>query len=67
MVEVSEMCQQVKEQMFEYYEKHSQEMEMKLTELTEVLERSSQLGMELQRASQTLAAINKGLQQTPGQ
>ncbi|KAM9457618.1 synaptonemal complex central element protein 2 isoform 2-T2 [Clarias gariepinus] len=67
MKKVSEMCQQVKEQMFEYYEKHSQEMEMKLTELTEVLGRSSQLGMELQRASQTLAAINKGLQQTPGQ
>lgn len=61
------MCQQVKEQMFEYYEKQSQGMETKLTELTEVLERSSQLSMELQGASQTLAAINKGLQQTPGQ
>lgn len=61
------MCQQVKEQMFEYYEKHSRGMETKLTELTEVLERSSQLSMELQGASQTLAAINKGLQQTPGQ
>lgn len=61
------MCQQMKEQMFEYYEKHSREMETKLTELSEVLERSSQLSMELQGASQTLAAINKGLQQTPGQ
>ncbi|MCJ8739373.1 hypothetical protein PDJAM_G00046450 [Pangasius djambal] len=67
MKKVSEMCQQVKEQMFEYYEKHSRGMETKLTELSEVLERSSQLSMELQGASQTLAAINKGLQQTPGQ
>ncbi|XP_053466655.1 synaptonemal complex central element protein 2 [Ictalurus furcatus] len=67
MKKVSEMCQQMKEQMFEYYEKHSREMETKLTELSEVLERSSQLSMELQGASQTLAAINKGLQQTPGQ
>ncbi|GAA6105246.1 synaptonemal complex central element protein 2 [Tachysurus ichikawai] len=67
MKKVSEMCQQVKEQMFAYYEKHSQGMETKLSELTEVLERSSQLSMELQGASQTLAAINKGLQQTPEQ
>uniref|UniRef100_A0A8C1VLZ4 Synaptonemal complex central element protein 2 n=1 Tax=Cyprinus carpio TaxID=7962 RepID=A0A8C1VLZ4_CYPCA len=59
---VSEMCQQVKEQMFEYYEQHSQGMEASITELSEVLERSSQLSMELQGASQTLAAINKGLQ-----
>lgn len=57
----------MKEQMFEYYEKHSRGMETKLAELTEVLERSSQLGTELQEASQTLAAINKLLQQTPGQ
>ncbi|KAF7698146.1 synaptonemal complex central element protein 2 [Silurus meridionalis] len=67
MKQVSEMCQQVKEQMFEYYDKHSRGMETKLTELTEVLERSNQLSIELQRASQTLAAINKGLLQTPGQ
>ncbi|KAL7850659.1 hypothetical protein SRHO_G00200080 [Serrasalmus rhombeus] len=64
MQKVSEMCQQVKEQMFEYYEEHSRGMETKFTELSEVLERSSQLSMELQGASQTLAAINKGLQQT---
>ncbi|KAL7860340.1 hypothetical protein AOLI_G00166890 [Acnodon oligacanthus] len=64
MRKVSEMCQQVKEQMFEYYEEHSRGMETKFTELSEVLERSSQLSLELQGASQTLAAINKGLQQT---
>lgn len=61
------MCQQVSEQMFEYYETHSREMSMKLSELTEVLKRSAQLNLELQRASQTLAAISKHLQQTPGQ
>ncbi|XP_067278258.1 synaptonemal complex central element protein 2 [Pseudorasbora parva] len=59
---VSEMCQRVKEQMFEYYEQHSQGMEASIAELSEVLERSSQLSMELQGASQTLDAINKGLQ-----
>ncbi|KAG1931460.1 synaptonemal complex central element protein 2 [Pimephales promelas] len=59
---VSEMCQRVKEEMFEYYEQHSQVMEASIAELSEVLERSSQLSMELQGASQTLAAINKGLQ-----
>ncbi|XP_058624620.1 synaptonemal complex central element protein 2 isoform X1 [Onychostoma macrolepis] len=64
---VSEMCQQVKEQMFEYYEQHSQGMEASITELSEVLERSSQLSMELQGASQTLAAINKGLQHSTEQ
>jgi len=61
-VQVSEMCQRVKEEMFEYYEQHSQVMEASIAELSEVLERSSQLSMELQGASQTLAAINKGLQ-----
>ncbi|XP_026862332.2 synaptonemal complex central element protein 2 [Electrophorus electricus] len=67
MQKVSEMCQQVKEQMFEYYEEHSQGMQAKLIELTGVLERSNQLSLELQDASQTLAAINKGLQQSSGQ
>ncbi|XP_056306135.1 synaptonemal complex central element protein 2 [Danio aesculapii] len=59
---VTEMCQQVKDQMFKYYEEHSQGIENSITELSEVLERSSQLSMELQGASQTLAIINKGLQ-----
>ncbi|XP_056089357.1 synaptonemal complex central element protein 2 [Rhinichthys klamathensis goyatoka] len=59
---VSEMCQRVKEQMFEYYEQHSQGMEASLAELSEVLERCSQLSMELQGASQSLATVNKVLQ-----
>ncbi|XP_043089849.1 synaptonemal complex central element protein 2 isoform X2 [Puntigrus tetrazona] len=64
---VSEMCQQVKEQMFEYYEQYSQGMEASIAELSEVLERSSRMSMELQGASQTLAAINKGLQHSTEQ
>ncbi|KAA0706116.1 Synaptonemal complex central element protein 2 [Triplophysa tibetana] len=59
---VSEMCQQVREQMFDYYEQHSQGIQAIITELSEVLEKSSQLSMELQEASQTLNAINKNLQ-----
>lgn len=62
--QVSEVCQQVKEQMFSSYEEHGCGMEANLKELSEVLERSSQLSMELQGASQTLSAINNSLQQT---
>lgn len=61
-MQVSEMCQQVREQMFDYYEQHSQGIQAIITELSEVLEKSSQLSMELQEASQTLNAINKNLQ-----
>ncbi|XP_055050822.2 uncharacterized protein [Misgurnus anguillicaudatus] len=64
---VGEICQQVKEQMFDYYEQHSQGLQASITELSEVLERSSQLSMELQEASQTLEAINKGLQHSTEQ
>ncbi|XP_065133679.2 synaptonemal complex central element protein 2 [Paramisgurnus dabryanus] len=64
---VGEICQQVKEQMFDYYEQHSQGMQASITELSEVLERSSQLSMELQGASQTLEAINKDLQHSTEQ
>uniref|UniRef100_A0A8C7FQ28 Synaptonemal complex central element protein 2 n=1 Tax=Oncorhynchus kisutch TaxID=8019 RepID=A0A8C7FQ28_ONCKI len=64
MNKVSEVCQQVKEQMFSSYEEHGCGMEANLQELSEVLERSSQLSMELQGASQTLSAINNSLQQT---
>ncbi|KAM9473710.1 synaptonemal complex central element protein 2 isoform 2-T2 [Salvelinus alpinus] len=64
MNKVSEVCQQVKEQMFSSYEEHGRGMEANLQELSEVLERSSQLSMELQGASRTLSAINNSLQQT---
>ncbi|KAJ7992698.1 hypothetical protein DPEC_G00281380 [Dallia pectoralis] len=61
---VNEVCQQVKEQMFSSYDEHGRGMEANLQELSEVLERSSRLSMELQGASQTLSNINKSLQQT---
>uniref|UniRef100_A0AAZ3SF19 Synaptonemal complex central element protein 2 n=1 Tax=Oncorhynchus tshawytscha TaxID=74940 RepID=A0AAZ3SF19_ONCTS len=64
MNKVSEVCQQVKEQMFSSYEEHGRGMEANLQELSEVLERCSQLSMELQGASQTLSAINNSLQRT---
>lgn len=62
--QVREVCQQVKEQMYSSYEEHGRWMEANLQELSEVLERSSQLSIELQGASQTLSAINNSLQQT---
>ncbi|KAL0993020.1 hypothetical protein UPYG_G00102260 [Umbra pygmaea] len=66
MNKVSEVCQQVKEQLFSSYDEHSSGMEAKLQELSEVLVRSSHLNMELQGASQTLSDINNSLQQTSG-
>ncbi|KAI7803681.1 synaptonemal complex central element protein 2 [Triplophysa rosa] len=59
---VSEMCQQVREQMFDYYEQRGQGIQAIISELSEVLEKSSQFSMELQEASQTLKAVNKTLQ-----
>lgn len=53
------MCQKVNQQMFDYYKEHSQEMQAKITELSEVLERSSQLSKDLEEASKTLKAINQ--------
>ncbi|XP_067089763.1 synaptonemal complex central element protein 2 [Osmerus mordax] len=66
MSKVSEVCLQVKEQMFRSYDEHGRVMEGRLKELSEVLARSSQLSTELQGASHTLTAINMGLQQRPG-
>ncbi|KAL2100950.1 hypothetical protein ACEWY4_002711 [Coilia grayii] len=67
MKTVRETCEELKNHMFSQYEEQSSSMEDQLQELSEVLGRSSQLCVELQSASQTLAAINKGLQQTPEQ
>ncbi|KAJ8404155.1 hypothetical protein AAFF_G00339280 [Aldrovandia affinis] len=64
---VNEVCQQVREQVFSGYEINNHLMESRLRELSEVLGRSSQLIAELQAASRTLAAINKGLCKTPKQ
>ncbi|XP_063048394.1 synaptonemal complex central element protein 2 [Engraulis encrasicolus] len=62
MNKVSEICEGLKNHMFSQYEEQSSRMEAQLQQLSEVLGRSSQLCVDLQGASQTLAVINRGLQ-----
>lgn len=64
--QVGEVCQELKEQLFSSYEEQGQRMEEQLQELSQVLERSSQLRSELQEASFTLSAINTALIHSPG-
>lgn len=59
--EVSEVCQQMKEHMYTVYEDNSAEMQVKLQELTEVLESCTKLNKELMEASQALAGLREGL------
>ncbi|XP_066566478.1 synaptonemal complex central element protein 2 [Amia ocellicauda] len=65
MTKVKDLCRQVNEHMFAVYEENSKLIEEKLQELSEVLQRCSLLNADLQRASQTLVAINKGLYDQP--
>ncbi|XP_072240007.1 synaptonemal complex central element protein 2 [Leuresthes tenuis] len=58
---VTEMCQQMKEHMYTVYEENSGEMQVKLQELSEVLESCSKLNQELLEASQALARLREGL------
>ncbi|XP_061844206.1 synaptonemal complex central element protein 2 isoform X2 [Nerophis lumbriciformis] len=58
---VTEMCQQMKQDMYIAYEENSVVMEVKLQELTEVLERCSVLQNELLEASSVLANIRENL------
>ncbi|XP_061888989.1 synaptonemal complex central element protein 2 [Entelurus aequoreus] len=58
---VTEMCQQMKQDMYIAYEENSGVMEVKLQELTEVLERCSVLQNELMEASSVLANIRENL------
>lgn len=55
------MCQQMKENMYMVYEENSSEMQLKLQELTEVLENCTKLSKELMEASQALAGLREGL------
>jgi len=59
--QVTEMCQQMKEHMYTVYEENSGEMQVKLQELSEVLESCSKLNQELLEASQALARLREGL------
>uniref|UniRef100_A0A3B3YI42 Uncharacterized protein n=1 Tax=Poecilia mexicana TaxID=48701 RepID=A0A3B3YI42_9TELE len=58
---VSEMCQLIKEEMFTIYELNSNEVQVKLQELSEVLENCSKLENELLEASQALECLKDGL------
>jgi len=51
----------MKEHMYAVYEVNSHDMEVKLQELSVVLESCSKLHEELQEASQALASLRKGL------
>lgn len=58
---MTETCQQVKEHMYTVYEENSNVMQVKLQELSEVLERCTKLNSELLEATQALAALREGL------
>ncbi|XP_074484942.1 synaptonemal complex central element protein 2 [Sebastes fasciatus] len=64
---VTEMCQQMKEHMYTVYEENSTEMQVKLQELSEVLESCAKLNSELIEANGALASLRGGLaiSQTP--
>lgn len=55
------MCQQMKENMYKVYEDNSDEMQVKLQELSEVLETCTKLNRELLEATQALACLREGL------
>ncbi|KAJ3600333.1 hypothetical protein NHX12_031318 [Muraenolepis orangiensis] len=61
----NQLLSKVKEQMFSNYEEQGQGMEEQLHELSQVLERSSQLSSELQGVRATLSVINTNLLVTP--
>ncbi|XP_051240707.1 synaptonemal complex central element protein 2 isoform X2 [Dicentrarchus labrax] len=61
MEKVTEMCQQMKEHMYTVYEENSNEMQVKLQELSEVLESCTKLNTELMEATNALAGLREGL------
>ncbi|XP_069387012.1 synaptonemal complex central element protein 2 isoform X2 [Paralichthys olivaceus] len=58
---VTEACQQMKEHMYRVYEENSNEMQVKLQELSEVLDSCTKLCNELREANQALAGLREGL------
>ena len=59
--EVKDICQQMKEHMYMVYEENSNEMQVKLQELSEVLESCTKLNKELLEANRALAHLREGL------
>lgn len=58
---MTEVCQQMKDNMYAVYEENSKEMQVKLQELTGVLESCTKLHKELMEASQALSGLREGL------
>ncbi|XP_069022059.1 synaptonemal complex central element protein 2 [Embiotoca jacksoni] len=58
---VTEMCQQMKGHMYTVYEENSDEMQVKLQELSQVLDSCTKLNHELLEASRALACLREGL------
>ncbi|XP_040891253.1 synaptonemal complex central element protein 2 [Toxotes jaculatrix] len=58
---MTEACQKMKEHMYTVYEENSNEMQVKLQELSEVLENCTKLNNELLKAIQALASLREGL------
>lgn len=55
------MCQEMKDHTYIVYEENSCEMQVKLQELSEVLESCRKLNNELLEASRALASLREGL------
>lgn len=58
--EMKDVCQQMKEQMYVVYEENSNEMQVKLQDLSEVLERCTKLNNELIEANRALGHLREG-------
>lgn len=58
---MTDVCQQMKEGMYSIYEENSNEMQVKLQELSEVLVRCTKLNKELIGAGQALAGLRECL------
>uniref|UniRef100_A0A3Q3Q2C4 Uncharacterized protein n=1 Tax=Monopterus albus TaxID=43700 RepID=A0A3Q3Q2C4_MONAL len=59
VAKVTEMCLQVKDHMYEVYEENSNEMRVKLQELSEVLESCTKLSNELLEANRALVSLRE--------
>ncbi|TKS69168.1 Synaptonemal complex central element protein 2 [Collichthys lucidus] len=61
MEKVTEICKQMECHMYTVYEENSSEMQVKLQELSEILESCTKLNMELMEANQALAGLRESL------
>uniref|UniRef100_A0A3Q1JAI7 Uncharacterized protein n=1 Tax=Anabas testudineus TaxID=64144 RepID=A0A3Q1JAI7_ANATE len=66
LAKVTETCLLMKEHMYTVYEDNGNEMQVKLQELSEVLESCTKLNNELLEANRALASLREGLAVTHG-